>query len=151
MAKWETYYKDPFYSRWQTAVNRYLRKNSPVYINQDGRTLTMAKEWQPPDRKGFYAFRAWVLAELAKHPEIPVNEFRVLKRDKNGDFGPDNCYLYQYGTGKRARTEAEKAKPRKPPAEKRVEKTDDDYRPTYPSPDIVRVSGVSMLEQMFFK
>ena len=142
-----SYYQDPLYSRWQTAVNRYLRKNSPVYINQDGRSLTMAKSWQPPDKHGFVAFKAWVDEELRRHPEITPDNFRILKKDKAKEFGPENCYLYQYGTGPRAGSrEPKKVSVVQSPFEPRELE-----RPEYQiviSP-VSKTAGLDLLERLF--
>ena len=91
MVRNPVYFKDPLYQRWRTTVTRYCNKNNQLYLDHG-----MDPVWLPPDSKGFVAFKAWVEAELVKlEPTRPNirNEFKIVRKDNNGIFGPSNCRI----------------------------------------------------------
>ena len=93
------FYLDPLYTRWRSALNRYQYSHAEANLNRDRSTpLMMAREWLPPDTKGFVAFREWVLAQVAKKG-IGHLTYRVTRKDESQGFTPENCEVVAVGKG----------------------------------------------------
>lgn len=93
MAKRKGHSVHPFYYRWMVIRQRCYSVNSRDYRLYGGRGIKMAEEWQPGNSRGAINFYEWLERALMLLGVEDVSKVDIGRRDRDGDYSPDNCVL----------------------------------------------------------
>lgn len=96
MSKLTSLSRHPLYTRWVSTIKRYSdhHTNNCIKLNKAvSGNISLHKAWCPPIANGFEPFAQWIEEQLAANPDIDPDHFRILRKDAQVEFGPDNCYI----------------------------------------------------------
>jgi hypothetical protein len=82
-----------FYNRWKTLNKMFTNPNSKHYEDYGAKGVTFSEEWSSTNPEGSRNFVNWMEEQFAKNPELDPHNSAVIRKDFEGNFGPETCVV----------------------------------------------------------